>query len=429
LNPYLARRAFAGRRLLVGVCGGVAAYKCAETVSLLVQAGAEVRVAMTPEATRFISPLTFEALSGQPVASDLFGTQTSPGREGGEVHIALSDWPEAVLVMPATANFMAKLSHGLADEVVSTTVLAANAPLVLAPAMHKRMWEHPATMENADTLSRRGVVLAGPVEGRLASGDVGMGRLADQDQILRALRDALPGERDMAGLQVVVTSGGTREPLDPVRYIGNRSSGMMGHSIAAAAEARGAHVTLVTASAMTVPAGVEAVHVNTAAEMGSAVEAAVETADLLVMAAAVADFRPRHVAPQKLRKSDVTTDLALERTDDILATLGPPSAGRRQIRIGFAAETHEVLASAQEKLVAKGLDLVVANDVSDPSIGMGAIDNEVTIIGRDGSRREVGRAPKEEVADEILNAALEALRAQVPGEPGRSDKRLSEKVS
>lgn len=417
MNPYLARRAFAGRRLLVGVCGGVAAYKCAETVSLLVQAGAEVRVAMTPEATRFVSPLTFEALSGQPVASDLFGTQTSPSREGGEVHIALSDWAEALLVMPATANFIAKLAHGLADEVVSITVLATTVPLVLAPAMHNRMWEQPATVENVEALRRRGVVLAGPVKGRLASGDIGMGRLTDQDEILRALRDALPGERDMADLHVVVTSGGTREPLDPVRYIGNRSSGMMGHSIAAAAEARGARVTLVTASAMTVPAGVEAVHVDTAAEMGDAVKTAVETADVLAMAAAVADFRPRHVAPQKLRKTEMTTDLALERTEDILASLAALGAGHRLVRVGFAAETHEVLANAQEKLVAKGLDLVVANDVSDPTIGMGATDNEVTIFSRDGSRREVSRAPKEEVADEILNAALEALRAK-----GRSEK-------
>jgi phosphopantothenoylcysteine decarboxylase/phosphopantothenate--cysteine ligase len=417
LNPYLARRAFAGRRLLVGVCGGVAAYKCAETVSLLVQAGAEVRVAMTPEATRFVSPLTFEALSGQPVASDLFGTQTSPSREGGEVHIALSDWAEALLVMPATANFIAKLAHGLADEVVSITVLATTVRLVLAPAMHNRMWEQPATVENVEALRRRGVVLAGPVKGRLASGDIGMGRLADQDEILRALRDALPGERDMADLHVVVTSGGTREPLDLVRYIGNRSSGMMGHSIAAAAEARGARVTLVTASAMTVPAGVEAVHVDTAAEMGDAVKTAVETADVLAMAAAVADFRPRHVAPQKLRKTEMTTDLALERTEDILASLAALGAGHRLVRVGFAAETHEVLASAQEKLVAKGLDLIVANDVSDPTIGMGATDNEVTIFSRDGSRREVSRAPKEEVADEILNAALEALRAK-----GRSEK-------
>jgi phosphopantothenoylcysteine decarboxylase/phosphopantothenate--cysteine ligase len=426
LNAYLARRAFAGRRVLVCVCGGVAAYKCAETVSLLVQAGADVRVAMTPEATRFISPLTFEAVSGQPVASDLFGTQTNPSRKGGEVHIALSEWPEAVLVMPATANFIAKLALGLADEVVSTTVLASTAPLVLAPAMHNRMWGQAATVDNVETVRRRGAVLAGPVEGRLASGEVGMGRLADQGEILRALRDALPGERDMAGLRVVVTSGGTREPLDPVRYLGNRSSGMMGHSIAAAAEGRGARVTLVTASAMTVPAGVEAVHVDTAAEMGAAVKAAVETADVLVMAAAVADFRPREVAPQKLSKSDLATDLALQQNDDILASL---PAARHQVRVGFAAETHQVLANAQAKLVTKGLDLIVANDVSDPTIGMGATDNEVTIVSRDGSVQEVSRAPKEEVADEILNAALEALRARGRNEGAEHEEGPHEKVS
>jgi phosphopantothenoylcysteine decarboxylase/phosphopantothenate--cysteine ligase len=412
LNSHLSRRAFSGRRVLVGVCGGVAAYKCADIVSRLVQSGAEVRVAMTPEATRFLTPLTFEALSGQPVASDLFGRQTAPGREGGEVHIALSDWPEAILVAPATANFIAKLAQGLADETLSTTVLASNAPLVLAPAMHSRMWKQPATAANVETLRTRGVVFAGPIEGRLASGDIGMGRFAELDDILRAVRDALPGERDMDGLRVVVTSGGTREPIDPVRYMGNRSSGMMGHSVAAAAEARGAAVTLVTASAMQVPAGVLAVHVDTAAQMGDAVRAALEDADLLVMAAAVADFRPRHAADHKVRKAEMSIDLALEQTEDILASLPPPGSGRRLVRVGFAAETHEVLAKANEKLIAKGLDLVVANDVSDPTIGMGSTENEVTILGRDGSRREVSRAPKEEVADAILDAALEALRTK-----------------
>lgn len=411
MNDHLARRAFAGRRVLVCVCGGVAAYKAAETTSLLVRAGAEVRVAMTPEATHFISPLTFEALSGQPVASDLFGTQTSPEREGGELHIALSDWPQAIVVTPATANFIAKLAHGLADEVVTTTVLASRAPLVLAPAMHARMWEQAITRENVARLTERGVVMAGPVEGRLASGEVGMGRLADQEAILRELRDALPGERDLAGLHVLVTSGGTREALDPVRYIGNRSSGLMGHSVAAAAEFRGARVTLVTASAMTIPAGVEAVHVDSAAQMQEAIRSLVDDADILVMAAAVADFRPRDVSSLKVRKADMGLDLALQPTEDILASLPAPGAGRRLVRVGFAAETHDVLARAQEKLVAKGLDLVVANDVSDPSIGMGAVDNEVTILTRDGSRLDLSRAPKEEIAEQILGAALEALRA------------------
>ena len=283
--------------------------------------------------------------------------------------------------------------------------------------MHPRMWEQPATVENVALLRARGVVLAGPVEGRLASGEVGMGRLADQETVLRALRDALPGERDLAGLHVLVTSGGTREPLDPVRYVGNRSSGLMGHAVAAAAESRGARVTLVTASAMQTPEGVDAVHVNTAAEMQAAVLGLVDTSDVLVMAAAVADFRPREVSPVKVRKADMGLDLALQPTEDILASLPAPGAGRRLVRVGFAAETHDVLARAQEKLVAKGLDLVVANDVSDPSIGMGAVDNEVTILSRDGSRLDLSRAPKDEIAEQVLDAALEALRAL-----GRSEK-------
>jgi phosphopantothenoylcysteine decarboxylase / phosphopantothenate---cysteine ligase len=417
VNAHLARRAFSGRRILVCICGGVAAYKAAETVSTLIQAGAEVRVAMTPEATRFITPLTFEALSGQPVVSDLFGVQTSPGREGGEVHIALSDWPEAILVTPATANFIAKLARGLADEVVSTTVLASGAPMVLAPAMHSRMWQQEATVENVATVRARGGVVTGPVEGRLASGDVGMGRLADEETILRALRDALPGERAMAGLHVVVTSGGTREAIDPVRYIGNRSSGLMGHSVAAAAEARGATVTLITSSAMTPPPGVEVTRVDSAAEMGDAVRTQLDKADVLVMAAAVADFRPGHVSPVKIRKGQMSPDLALERTEDILASLGTPTGERRPVRVGFAAETNDVLSRAQEKLVAKGLDMIVANDVSDPAIGMGAADNEVTILSRDGRRRDLSRAPKEEIADQVLDAVLEVLRA-----PGRTER-------
>jgi phosphopantothenoylcysteine decarboxylase/phosphopantothenate--cysteine ligase len=272
------------------------------------------------------------------------------------------------------------------------------------------MWQQEATMENVATLRARGAVMAGPVEGRLASGEVGIGRLADEETILRAVRDALPGERDMAGLHVVVTSGGTREAIDPVRYIGNRSSGLMGHSVAAAAEARGAKVTLITSSAMEPPAGVEVTRVDSAAQMGGAVRAQLGTADVLVMAAAVADFRPRQVSPVKVRKAEMSTDLGLERTEDILASLAAPGANRRPVRVGFAAETDDVLARAQEKLVAKGLDMVVANDVSDPAIGMGALDNEVTILSRDGRRRDLSRAPKEEIADQVLDAAREVLR-------------------
>ncbi|MDQ6748476.1 MAG: bifunctional phosphopantothenoylcysteine decarboxylase/phosphopantothenate--cysteine ligase CoaBC [Candidatus Dormibacteraeota bacterium] len=415
MNPHLARRAFSGRRLLVCVCGGVAAYKVAETVSLLVQAGAEVRVAMTPEATRFITPLTFEALSGRPVASDLFGRQAAAGREGGEMHISLSDWPEAVLVIPATANFLAKLAHGLADEVVSTTVLASTAPLVVAPAMHSRMWEQAATRANVDSLRARGTVFAGPVEGRLASGEVGFGRLADQEDVLRALRGVIAGSRDMEGLGVLVTAGGTHEALDPVRYIGNRSTGYMGHALAAVAEARGARVALVTTSRLPPPRGVEVVKVDSAADMAAALRARTDGTDILVMAAAVSDFRPRTAAANKMRKSEVPESLELERNEDIVASIDP-GAGGRLVKVGFAAETHELLARAQEKLMSKRLDLIVANDVSDPTIGMGSYDNAVTIIGRDGSRRHVEKAPKEDIAYEVLNAALEVLRAGGAGE-------------
>jgi phosphopantothenoylcysteine decarboxylase/phosphopantothenate--cysteine ligase len=390
----------------VGVCGGVAAYKVADLVGGLVSAGAEVRVAMTPEATRFVAPLTFEALSGNPVASDLFGAQRAQGGEGGEAHIALSDWPEVVLLAPATANVLAKLAHGLADEIVTTTTLASPAPLVVAPAMHTRMWEQPATRQNISTLRERGVVLAGPVEGRLASGEEGMGRLAGADQILRAVRDALPGERELSGVKVVVTAGGTREPLDPVRFIGNHSSGLMGHALAAAAEARGAEVVLVTTASIAVPDGVSVVLVETAQEMAAAVRDALPGAQVLVMAAAVADFRPRTRADVKLAKADMPESLELERNDDILATRGAAPL----VTVGFAAETHDVLAHAQQKLVAKGIDLIVANDVSDPSIGMGSADNAVTIIGRDGARTDLERAPKEEIADRVLDAALEVLR-------------------
>jgi phosphopantothenoylcysteine decarboxylase/phosphopantothenate--cysteine ligase len=407
VNPHLARRAFGGRRLLVGVCGGVAAYKVVETVSELVQAGAEVRVAMTPEATRFVAPLTFEAVSGRPVASDLFRSHPAAG-EGGEVHIALSDWPEAVLAAPATANFIAKLAHGLADEIVSTTILASAAPLLLAPAMHHRMWGDPATAANVAALRARGVAFAGPVEGHLASGEVGMGRLTGQDEILRALAGVLPGEGDLAGLRVVVSAGGTREALDPVRYLSNHSSGRMGHALAAAAEARGARVALVTAAEREAPAGVETVRVESAAEMATALERALEGADVLVMAAAVADLRPRERSAVKLAKADLPAALDLDPNPDLLAAL-PRRAGLT--RVGFAAETHDLLAHAQAKLEAKGLDLIVANDVSVPGIGMGSADNAVTILGRQGWRRDVPRAPKEAVADAVLDAVLEVRKS------------------
>jgi len=406
MNAHLARRAFSGRRILVGVCGGIAAYKLAALVSELTAAGAEVRVAMTPEATRFVGPLTFEALSGNPVACDLLGPQTGVSPRGGEMHIALSDWPEAILIAPATANFIAKLRAGLADEVVSATVLASAAPLVVAPAMHARMWQQDATRENVDVLRERGVSVVGPVEGRLASGEVGPGRLAPEDEILRALREALPGRRDLAGLTVLVSAGGTRESIDPVRFVSNRSSGRMGHAVAAAAEARGARVVLVTTSSLPEPAGVEVRHVESAAEMAEALQAELPSADVVVMAAAVADHRPARVSDVKLRKGELPAALELTENPDLLEGLRRGPGQRRLVRVGFAAETHDVIQHALEKLLAKDLDVIVANDVSDPSIGMGSPDNAVTILQRGGERTEVARAPKEDIADAVLDAAL-----------------------
>jgi phosphopantothenoylcysteine decarboxylase/phosphopantothenate--cysteine ligase len=287
--------------------------------------------------------------------------------------------------------------------------------------MHARMWGQQATQANTAALRDRGVVLVGPVEGRLASGDVGMGRLADQDDVLRAIRDALPGDRDLREVTVLVTAGGTREALDPVRFVGNRSSGLMGHALAAAAEARGAGVVLVTTTGMPVPQGVEVLRVETAEDMAAAVRAHIQTADMLVMAAAVADFRPTNRAERKMAKADMPDELGLEQTPDILASIGPEATGgRRLVKVGFAAETHDLLTHAQEKLMAKGLDLIVANDVSDPTIGMGSADNEVTVISRDGSRQELGKAPKEEIANRVLDAALAALHPDQSARPGNA---------
>jgi phosphopantothenoylcysteine decarboxylase/phosphopantothenate--cysteine ligase len=414
VNVQLLDPLVRGRRVLVCVCGGIAAYKVVETVSLLVQAGAEVRVAMTPEAARFVTPLTFEAISGRPVASDLFGAQHVAGQAGGEMHITLSDWPEAILVAPATANVIARLANGLADEVVTTTVLASAAPLVVAPAMHTRMWGHPATQQNIRILRERGVAIVGPVEGRLASGEVGPGRLADQDELLRAVAAAISGTRDLDGVSLVVSAGGTREALDPVRYIGNRSSGRMGHALAAAAALRGGEVTLVTSSSMAIPGGVKAVKVESAAEMAAALHDAVRTADVLIMAAAVADFRPARAADRKVPKAEMPGALELEPTEDILASLRADGS-RRLLRVGFAAETHGLLEHARDKLTAKGLDLIVANDVSDAAVGMGSPDNAVTILGRDGTRTDLPRAPKELIAHQVLDVCARMLRAESAG--------------
>ena len=334
----------AGRRVAVGVSGGIAAYKAIECIRLLTEAGAEVRVLMTPEATRFVTPLTFEAVSDHPVAADWLTPQG-----GGESHIKLAEWAEVIAIVPATANTIAKLALGLADEIVSGTVLASHVPLVVAPAMNDVMFSQQQTQDHLDVLKARRAAIVGPASGRLASGKSGLGRLAAPERVVAVIEAVLADRRNLDGLRVVVSAGGTREAVDPIRYVGNFSSGKMGRALAEVAAARGAEVTLVT----TVPSDVEGiaeVAVGSAGEMLAALERACADADVLVMAAAVADYAPAEVAASKLRRTDRPMDLRLRPNVDILKTLGPRPG---LYRVGFAAETEDLRAQAQQKLGAK----------------------------------------------------------------------------
>jgi phosphopantothenoylcysteine decarboxylase/phosphopantothenate--cysteine ligase len=389
-----------GRRVVLGISGGIAAYKAIEVIRLLTEAGAEVRAMLTPEATRFVTPLTIEALTYHPVAADWLTPQG-----GGETHIALAEWAEVIAVVPATANTIARLALGLADEIVSGTVLASRAPLVLAPAMNDLMLTHRQTQDHLDTLRSRHVVIVEPAIGRLASGKSGTGRLAAPDRIVATIEAVLTGRRTLAGLRVVVSAGGTREAIDPVRYVGNFSSGKMGRALAETAAARGAEVTLVT----TVPANVEGVSevaVDNAREMLAALQKACTDADVLVMAAAVADYAPQTAASAKMRRTEQPLDLHLRPNIDILKSLG----GRRGLfRVGFAAETDDLRAQAQLKLEQKGLDLIVANQVGVDGQGLGSDFNAVTIVGPAGVVAEVPRLPKWEVAGRIWDA-IDACR-------------------
>jgi phosphopantothenoylcysteine decarboxylase / phosphopantothenate---cysteine ligase len=414
-------QSLAGRRVAVYVAGSIAAVKAAEVVTLLRKRGAEVRVAMTAGAQHFVTPLTFQSLSGEMVATSVWDAPQGHGME----HLTLSAWCEVQVAVAATADLIAKLALGIADDAVTTAALACRAPLLVAPAMETAMWEHPATQANAAALRSRGAVIVGPGEGRLASGRVGAGRMVEPVEIVAAVEDALsaaahaaaPGvapsleERWLVGQRVVITSGGTREPIDPVRYIGNRSSGKMGLALAHEALRLGARVTLVTAAPPPPPQpNLDVVRVETAAEMMQAVSAAVVDADVLIMAAAVADYRPAQVAERKIKKRDEVWQVELVPTVDILRSLRDlRHQHRRLCVVGFAAETDDVLDNARRKLDEKGLDLIVANDVSHAGVGMGADDNAVTVIGPGGVLAEVARAPKPEVARAIL-AAIRASR-------------------
>jgi phosphopantothenoylcysteine decarboxylase/phosphopantothenate--cysteine ligase len=399
------------RRVLLGVTGGIAAYKAVELLRLLRKNGADVTVVMTANAKRFVGTATFQALSGRPVADDLWACNPALPIE----HLALAEAAELVIVAPATANALAKMAAGIADDLLGTLLLAATSPVLVAPAMNTRMLQHPATQANLATLAARGVHVLPPESGALAAEEAGAGRLPAPATILERARALLAGARDLAGRRVLVTAGPTRERLDPVRFFSNRSSGKMGIAVAAAAHRRGAEVTLVAGPiAVPPPAGVETVRVVTAEEMRAAVLARRADADVVVMAAAVADYRPVEPRPEKIKKAGRgRLSVELEPTPDILAELGALGGGA--LLVGFAAETGEPSAAALRKLAEKNLDLVVANDVTAPGAGFDTDTNQVEIFARDGRRIPVPLAPKDRVAERILDEVAALLAAR----PGR----------
>lgn len=402
------------RRIVMGVCGGIAAYKAADVVSKLQQAGALVDVILTRHATEFVRPLTFSTLSHRPVYEDLW----EPAGHAAARHIELAEAAELLLVAPATADTLARLATGMANDMLGAVALATRAPLVLVPAMEHHMYEHPATQANLRVLAERGAVIVPPEVGRLASGMVGVGRFPETATILAQVRAVLGRQGDLAGRRVVVTAGGTQEPLDPVRYIGNRSSGLMGFAIAEEARDRGAEVRLIAGPvALSMPAGIRVESVRTALEMRDAVLAAVKDADALVMAAAVADYRVERPAAHKIKKgsraenADGSLTLRLVRNPDILAEVAALAGVERLVRVGFAAETTDVAENAAAKLNGKGVQLLVANDVGKEGSGFGTPTNEVSIFHPDGRIEQLALLPKTEVAAAIWDRVVPLLRA------------------
>ncbi len=394
----------AGRRVVLGVTGGVAAYKAAYLARRLIDRGAVVRPVMTQAATEFLGPHTLAAITGERPVVDLFGADdVSP-------HTSLGRWADAVVIAPATAASIARIANGLSDDSVSATVLATSAPVVVAPAMHTEMWEHPATVANIERLEAFGYHIVGPVAGALAGGDTGIGRLADPDRIADAVAGVLPGG-PLTGAHVVVTAGGTREPIDAVRYLGNRSSGKMGNALAAAATRRGATVTLVTAGLGFEHPRVTVVPVETADEMAEATWAAAQGADVAVMAAAVADFRPTESLDGKLRRAEGPPTIDLESTPDILG--GVAGMLHRPFLVGFAAEVGG-LDEAVAKARRKGVDLLVANDIAAPGSGFGTDTNQVTIVLPDGGTEPWSLMSKSEVAERLWDRIAELRKREGP---------------
>jgi len=389
------------KNIILGITGSIAAYKAAEIASQLTQAGAKVNVIMTKEAIEFISPFTFWAITDRPVVTKMFDLASESSIE----HISLAKAADIVVIAPATANIIAKLAAGIADDMLCCTVLATKAPVLIAPAMETNMYNNPATQDNLSKLKARNFMIIAPATGRLASGKEGPGRLADISDIIGSIRQVLERGGDLAGKHILVTAGGTQEPIDPVRYISNRSSGKMGYALAEAARDRGAKVTLVTApTPLPEPAGVDVVKVNTAQEMRQAVENVTPRVDALVMAAAVADYRPIKAAKDKIKKGEARLTLELECTPDILG-----SVKGNFIKVGFAAESSNLVENAKQKLKQKGLDLIVANDITATYSGFDADTNRVTIIDREGKVDSLALLAKREVADKILDRVVKLL--------------------
>lgn len=394
----------AGKCVVLGVTGGIAAYKACELTSRLRKAGAQVYVIMTKNACQFVAPLTFETLSNHPVATDTFARP-----ETWEVeHVALAKRADVFVIAPATANILAKMACGLADDMLSTTVLATRAPVLVAPAMNTGMWDNPATQENVERLQQRGVHFIGPEGGFLACGDTGAGRMSEPKDIFDAIEKLLAMQQDLAGLSVLVTAGPTQERLDPVRFITNRSSGKMGYAIAAAAAARGASVTLVTGpTSLPIPQGVNAVRILSTQELYDQMLALCPQMDVVIQAAAPADFTPETVADQKIKKQgNEPLVIRLTQTPDVAAAVGKTKK-EGQTLVGFAAETNDVLQNAQKKLAKKNLDLIVANDVTAPGAGFDVDTNIVTFVTQDGLEK-LPKMKKAEVADALLDRILRA---------------------
>jgi len=405
--PMTRIRVLEERKILLGVTGSIAAYKAVELASMVTRAGAQVDVILSAAARQFVTPLTFQSVTGRRV----YGEADLWGEEAHVLHIGLGEAAGLFVIAPATANTITKLASGQADSLLTLTALAARCPLLVAPAMDAGMYEHPATQENVETLRRRGVILAGPAEGRMASGLVGKGRLLEPEELFGLIRKTLGRDGPLAGCKIVITAGGTQEALDPVRVLANRSSGKQGYALAQAAIDRGADVTLISGPVhLPAPVGVRRMNVRSAAEMHAAVMDSLDDADALLMAAAVADYRLKSPSPGKIKRSEGVPELELEPTEDILAAAVQARArkGNPAVIVGFAAESQNLLDNARAKLEAKGVDLIVANDISAPDAGFEVDTNRVTLVDASGEQ-PLPLAPKSTVAEAVLDRVVGLL--------------------